>query len=966
MRPRYLVWLTFGGFAPLLALFAHSLSAAEPSSLTGEITVRVIDAGGAPQGGAAVSFSFFDNINRLYNEMSPELRSDESGLARIKRLAAENDFYLIRARTKDGLVGYRTVLLNGKDAREKVDITVLPPQATTIHVQDESGKPIAGATIWSLTHRGVNVDVQLKGIDLERALGFSRSQSSEAGDLPLPELPEGQLDIKLFHPDFVPVRVKELAVKNGARRDAVMKRGVKVSLHIETDGKKKPPAGLMVDLNNYDYYAPSTLDGPLPEAGPDGTIQLTVAAGKYSSLRLTHPDYVVTPQYYANFGHGPADDYEYLKIEPDANSFNFQLHRKVRVHGRVRREDGQPLANDFVFGELRSPSEDGPFARFALKWSQAGFADTNDRGEFDIELAAGQVSVQTAEGGFILPTRYQFEVAADGSTVAPDVVVKAMPKLRGIVKDQSGKGVAGAVVRFRNSMLCAAAPMVVTDAAGRFELSPPFIPVDWKTEAPQPLNTVIAFHPYEPLAAESRVDLGSSSAPGDIVLQMKPQDYRSLITGYPADLSPWDRGEMPADKKDHLAAMSLVGKRAPELDGAAWLNTDKAKMSLADFRGKFILLQFWTTWCGPCHDDMPSVKLANQLYKEKGLVVIGVHDNSMPLEDIKKDAAKNGLTYPIVVDHPDGRLLAAYSGHGFYGYPSYILIGPDGRIVKDDETIASPSLREFKIELIREHLMAPTAGIGAALRIENGKLFVKSIVPDSVAARSNALKPNDQIIAIAEERGELVSVAGLELAKAVGLVRGRNGTIVRLTVIPAGKDELEARVVSLTRGPVTTSFGGLGDRKLLSRGMMAPNFRFTRLADDKEDELDGHRGKVVVLLAWASWCKPCIEHMAKVEAIEADHPEWKDRVEILPVSIDEKREDAVDCWKAHHWSKLPVAWSGPAICGAYHINALPAIVVIDKNGKVVAVDSPLNTLSDVIKQNHLLDGEGESHSPSKP
>jgi hypothetical protein len=70
-----------------------------------------------------------------------------------------------------------------------------------------------------------------------------------------------------------------------------------------------------------------------------------------------------------------------------------------------------------------------------------------------------------------------------------------------------------------------------------------------------------------------------------------------------------------------LAAISLVGKAAPELDGAEWLNTDKPKMSLADFRGKFVPTQFLTTWCGVCHWDVPNVELAYDLYKDKGLVV---------------------------------------------------------------------------------------------------------------------------------------------------------------------------------------------------------------------------------------------------------------------------------------------------------------------------------------------------------
>src|SRR5262249_14484743 len=135
------------------------------------------------------------------------------------------------------------------------------------------------------------------------------------------------------------------------------------------------------------------------------------------------------------------------------------------------------------------------------------------------------------------------------------------------------------------------------------------------------------------------------------------------------------------------------------LDGAAWYNTDYPQTSLADFRGKYVLLDFWAVWCGPCHADFPDVKLLNQTYKDRGLVVIGVHDNSVDADSVKQHAKEQGLTFPIVVDRRDGAILDAYKKIGAVsGFPSYVLIGPDGKIVQAD------FLSMYKFEYIRKHL----------------------------------------------------------------------------------------------------------------------------------------------------------------------------------------------------------------------------------------------------------------------
>jgi hypothetical protein len=69
------------------------------------------------------------------------------------------------------------------------------------------------------------------------------------------------------------------------------------------------------------------------------------------------------------------------------------------------------------------------------------------------------------------------------------------------------------------------------------------------------------------------------------------------------------------------------------------------------------------------------------------------------------------LPFPVVVDHPDGRTLARYQAHGIaQSIPSYVLIGPDGTVLLDDRTIPHPTLRSYKIEIIRQFLLERPPG----------------------------------------------------------------------------------------------------------------------------------------------------------------------------------------------------------------------------------------------------------------
>jgi thiol-disulfide isomerase/thioredoxin len=95
------------------------------------------------------------------------------------------------------------------------------------------------------------------------------------------------------------------------------------------------------------------------------------------------------------------------------------------------------------------------------------------------------------------------------------------------------------------------------------------------------------------------------------VLKLEPHGPDWPLAEFQSELPDWERGIVPAARSSKDAAVSMRGQAPPELDSALWLNTNDKTLSLADLRGKYVLLDFWFVGCGPCHGDFPSVKLVH-------------------------------------------------------------------------------------------------------------------------------------------------------------------------------------------------------------------------------------------------------------------------------------------------------------------------------------------------------------------
>jgi cytochrome c biogenesis protein CcmG/thiol:disulfide interchange protein DsbE len=142
---------------------------------------------------------------------------------------------------------------------------------------------------------------------------------------------------------------------------------------------------------------------------------------------------------------------------------------------------------------------------------------------------------------------------------------------------------------------------------------------------------------------------------------------------------------------------------------------DGKALSLANSRGKVVLLNFWATWCGPCREEIPDLIGLQQKYRDQ-LQIIALTVDEDDAAMVKKVVAQSGINYPVAISPEDVRTQYG----GITALPTSFILDTQGRIVQKHEGLRDPALYETEIRAL--------LGLSISARVETfedtGQIFL--------------------------------------------------------------------------------------------------------------------------------------------------------------------------------------------------------------------------------------------------
>ena len=169
---------------------------------------------------------------------------------------------------------------------------------------------------------------------------------------------------------------------------------------------------------------------------------------------------------------------------------------------------------------------------------------------------------------------------------------------------------------------------------------------------------------------------------------------------------------------------------------------DGKPVTLAGYKEKVILLNFWATWCGPCRAEIPDLVELQNKYRDH-LQIIGLVVDDDDRDAIKKFVAEFAINYPVALATNDLRLQYG----GIPALPTSFVLNAEGRVVQKHEGLRDPLLYETEIRAL---LGLPIGNVKVETFEDTGQIFLKHAdrATELPGINLSKLTPEQKIVAL--------------------------------------------------------------------------------------------------------------------------------------------------------------------------------------------------------------------------
>ncbi len=129
-----------------------------------------------------------------------------------------------------------------------------------------------------------------------------------------------------------------------------------------------------------------------------------------------------------------------------------------------------------------------------------------------------------------------------------------------------------------------------------------------------------------------------------------------------------------------LFAWSATAHSAELKEDVKFIDLEGKETMLSDYKGKWVIVNLWATWCPPCLVEIPDLIMFHEEHKDKDAIVIGVNYEDIGIDKVKAFAKEQMINFPIV--RFEGKVDGINSPFGrIYGLPTSYMVAPDGQVV---------------------------------------------------------------------------------------------------------------------------------------------------------------------------------------------------------------------------------------------------------------------------------------------